>query len=69
MKKKLTALILLTVLAVVLLTGCGASSTIEGRVFDAEGSRHYRNLIDADLHSFAFDYQDDIQGTVMTLEV
>ncbi|MBQ2004818.1 MAG: hypothetical protein II239_07395 [Peptococcaceae bacterium] len=69
MKKKLTALILLTALAVVLLTGCGASSTIEGRVFDAEGAGHYRNLIDADLHSFAFDYRDDIQGTVKTLEV
>ena len=69
MKEKWKLLMLLISIVGIFLTGCGASSTIEGRVFDAEGSRHYRNLIDADLHSFAFDYQDDIQGTVMTLEV
>ena len=63
----IVAIVLFTM--VFILSGCGASSTIEGRVFDIEGAVQYRRLLDADLHSFAFDYQEDIQGTVTTLEV
>ena len=60
---------LLIAIVAIFLSGCGASSTIEGRVFDKEGAEQYRRLLDADLHSFAFEYQEDIKGTVTTLEV
>ena len=69
MKKKWTSLIAMLCIAAFCLTGCGASSTIEGRAFDVEGAGHYHNLLDANLHSFVFDYREDIQGTVSSLEV
>jgi len=69
MKKKWTRLIAMLCIGAFCLTGCGASSTIEGRAFDVEGAGHYHNLLDANLHSFVFDYREDIQGTVSSLEV
>ena len=51
------------------LTGCGVSSKIEAKPFDVAGAGFYKNLMDADFHGYSFDFQDNIQGQLMTLEV
>lgn len=55
--------------AVMLLTGCTPASTIEGKPFDVDGAGYYKNLLHADFHGYAFHFEDDIKGQLMTQEV
>ena len=54
---------------VIFLTGCTPASTIEGKPFDVDGAGYYKNLLHADFHGYAFHFQDDIKGQLMTQEV
>ena len=70
MKKKWTLIISMLCIAALCFSGCGTSSKIEGKPFDVDGAGYYYNLIDtALLHGFAFHFQDDIKGQVMSIEV
>ena len=54
---------------VIFLTGCTPASTIEGKPFDVDGAWHYNNLLHADFWGYAFHFEDDIKGQLMTQEV
>lgn len=68
MKRRIAGTIMLCC-TILLLTGCGAASTIEGKPFDAEGAEYYSNLLDADFYGYAFQFQEDVQGQLMTQEI
>lgn len=68
MKRRIAGMIMLCC-TILLLSGCGASSTIEGKPFDAEGAEYYSNLLDADFYGYAFQFQKDVQGQLMTQEI
>ena len=68
MKRKVMAVI--SVLCImILLTGCTSASTIESKPFDVDGGWHYQNLLDGNFQGYAFHFQDDIKGQLMTQEV
>ena len=69
MKRKFTVIISILCILSLFLTGCGASSKIEGKPFDVDGAKYYKQLLSMDLHGFAFFLQDDIKGRLMSLEV
>lgn len=51
------------------LTGCGTQSTVTGKPFVVDGASYYMNLTDSWFHGFEFDFQDDVQGMILSLEV
>ena len=51
------------------LTGCGKQSTVTGKPFVVDGASYYMNLTDSWFHGFEFDFQDDVQGMILSLEV
>lgn len=69
MKRITMKLLLLCCILALCLTGCGKQSTVTSKPFDADGASYYMNLTDSWFHSFAFDFQDDVQGMILMQEV
>ena len=68
-KQRIVKRIAVVCTILMLLTGCPKASTIESKPFDVEGAWHYKNLLNADFQGYAFHFQDDIKGLLMTQEV
>ena len=51
------------------LAGCGTQSTVTSRPFDAKDADYYMKLTDSWFHGFEFDFQDAVQGMMLSQEV
>ena len=68
-KRNMVKQIAVFCVALMLLTGCSAASAIEAKPFDVDGAWQYGNLLHADFQGYAFHFQDDVKGQLMTQEV
>lgn len=69
MKRTVMNVLALCCVLALCLTGCGTQSTVTSKPFDADGADAYMNLTDSWFHGFELDFQDDVQGMILSQEV